>query len=279
MFSWFKQLDDLLRGRKTGPQMLTDGRIELPLSSFVPLAILLGAAYGFFMGWYAIFTREPSIYMPLLASAVKLPALFLVTLVVTFPSLYVFNALVGCRLSFTSTLRLLVGAIVVNVAVAASFGPILAFFTVSTTSYSFMIILNVILMGVAGVVGLAFLLHTLGRLAVRPWQPPPPPASPPDADHPVDPQNSSAETNAGPPREIGPLERLEGDMPDEALGQARSIFRIWVIIYGLVGAQTAWLLRPFIGSPNLEFSWFRPRSGNFFLSVFTQLRALFDVGP
>lgn len=273
MISWFKQLDDLLRGRKTGPQMLTDGRIELPLSSFVPLAILLGATYGFFMGWYAIFTREPAIYMPLLASAVKLPALFLVTLIVTFPSLYVFNALVGCRLSFTSTLRLLVGAIVVNVAVAASFGPILAFFTVSTTSYPFMIILNVILMAVAGVVGLAFLLHTLGRLAVRPWQPPTP-SPPPDGDNPADP-----EATAGPPREIGPLDRLEGETPDEAIGQARSIFRIWVIIYGLVGAQTAWLLRPFIGSPHLEFSWFRPRSGNFFLSVFTQLRALFDVGP
>ena len=116
MLAWFKQLDDLLRGRKTGPEILADGRIELPLSGFVPMAILLGATYGFFMGWYAFLTREPAIYMPLLASAIKLPALFLVTLIVTFPSLYVFNALVGCRLSFGATLRLLVGAIVVNVA-------------------------------------------------------------------------------------------------------------------------------------------------------------------
>lgn len=274
MLTWFRQLDDLLRGRKTGPEMLTDGRIDLPLRGFVPLAILLGATYGFFMGWYAVFTRETVMYQALFASAVKLPAVFLVTLIVTFPSLYVFNALVGCRLSFTSTLRLLVGAIVVNVTVAASFGPILAFFTVSTTSYSFIIILNVILMAISGVVGLAFLLHTLGRLAVRPWQPPsvPPPVEANDS------TDKAASASDEPPRQLGPLDRLEGDVPDEALGQARFIFRIWVIIYGLVGAQTGWLLRPFIGSPDLPFSWFRPRSGNFFQSVFTQLRMLFDVG-
>ena len=90
--------------------------------------MLLGAVYGFFMGWYAIMGREPAEYMQLVASMVKLPALFLLTLLVTFPSLYVFNALVGSRLSFGATLRLLVGAIVVNVTVAASFGPILGFF-------------------------------------------------------------------------------------------------------------------------------------------------------
>ena len=35
----------------------------------------------------------------LFASAVKVPALFFLTLAVTFPSLYVFNALVGSRLA------------------------------------------------------------------------------------------------------------------------------------------------------------------------------------
>ena len=127
--SWFRQLDDLMRGRKTAPECLAEGRIELPLRRFVPWAVVLGLTYGFFIGWYAIFSREPACYTKLVASTVKLPALFLLTLVVTFPSLYVFNALVGCRLSFSSTLRLLVGAIVVNLAVAASFGPILGFFT------------------------------------------------------------------------------------------------------------------------------------------------------
>ena len=247
MRAWFRQLDDLLRGRKTGPEDLAEGRIELALRVFVPAAIVLGAAYGSFMGWYAVLDRVPASYMQLIASMVKLPALFLLTLVVTLPSLYVFNALVGCRLSFSATLRLLVGAIVVNLAVAASFGTILGFFTLSTTSYPFMILLNVALLAAAGFVGLGFLLRTLQRLAL--WQ-------------------SQAAT-----------ENDEADAaPQAGLGQANVVFRIWVIIYGLVGAQMGWLLRPFIGSPNLPFEWLRVRQGNFFQSVFRQVQILLEGG-
>jgi hypothetical protein len=42
------------------------------------------------------------------------------TLIVTFPSLCVFNALVGRRLTMPATLRLLVGVLVVDVTVAAT---------------------------------------------------------------------------------------------------------------------------------------------------------------
>ena len=52
------------------------------------------------------------------------------------------------------------------------------------------------------------------------------------------------------------------------------VFHIWVIIYGLVGAQMGWLLRPFIGHPNMPFEWFRARQGNFFQSVWHQLEKL-----
>ena len=52
------------------------------------------------------------------------------------------------------------------------------------------------------------------------------------------------------------------------------IFQIWVIIYGLVGAQMGWLLRPFIGSPDLPFAWYRERGGNFFEAVFSQIEKL-----
>ncbi|RJP30858.1 MAG: hypothetical protein C4547_16200 [Phycisphaerales bacterium] len=322
MASALQQLDDLLRGRKTAPEQLAEGRVDLPLGVFVPLAVGLGAVYGFFMGWYALFSRDPASLWQLMASTVKLPALFFVTLVVTLPSLYVFNALVGCRLSLTATVRLLVAAIAVNVTVAASLAPILGFFTFSTTSYSFMILLNVALLTISGIVGLAFLLHTLRRLAMasgplpraalaHPSPKPPPTAHPPtgavgpagtgvtggpSAASPAAPAAgapsgsppagpSSVSPLGGPPSGSPPaspppgvLDRLPNH-DDEALGSARSIFRIWMIIYGLVGAQTGWLLRPFIGTPDLPFQWFRPRGeGNFFLAVARQLRNLLGGG-
>src|SRR5207253_113996 len=51
----------------------------------------------------------------------------------------------------------------------------------------------------------------------------------------------------------------------------RLVFRIWVFLFALVGAQMGWVLRPFIGHPHVAFSFFRPRSSNFFEGVFNAL--------
>lgn len=284
MISWFRQLDELLRGRRTVPQRLAIGDVDIRLRLFVPLAIALGASYGFFMGWFGVVGREAPNYMQTIASIVKLPALFLLTLMVTLPSLYVFNALMGSRLFFGATLRLLVGAVVVNLTVAAAFGPILGFFTISTTSYSFMILLNVLLLAIAGIVGLGFLLKVLRRVSTyqairqaeerRASRPAPPPviAGEPSGLSAMA-QSSGAGSNAAAPI-TAPLEFEDEDASADASGQANSIFRVWLIIYSLVGAQMGWLLRPFIGSPDMEFTWFRARQGNFFQSVYSHLQAL-----
>src|SRR5947199_302216 len=58
-------------------------------------------------------------------------------------------------------------------AVLSSLGPIFAFFSVSTTSYSFMILVNVVVFAVSGLLGLVFLLQTLHRLSVAPREPVP----------------------------------------------------------------------------------------------------------
>jgi hypothetical protein len=239
---WLKQLDTLLRGERTTLDALRGGIIDVPMRVFVPVAVGLGCVYGFCMGWFAM-TARAGAWMQLIASMVKLPALFLLTLLVTFPSLYVFNALVGCRLGFVAALRLLVAAVVVNLAVGASLGPILAFFTVSTSSYAFIVLLNVVLLSIAGCVSLGFMLRTLRRIEAVSI-------------------GEAVDAGAESPRRVLDVES----------GAANGIFKVWVVIYALVGAQMGWLLRPFIGNPNMEFSWFRPREGNFFLSVFEHLR-------
>ena len=52
------------------------------------------------------------------------------------------------------------------------------------------------------------------------------------------------------------------------------VFAIWLLLYMFVGTQLAWVLRPFVGSPNMEFRLFRPRHGNFYESVLESLRNL-----
>ena len=259
MREWFKALDGLLRGDSTRLAALKEGSIGVRAGGLCAVAIILGLAYGICMGFFALFREGGPWWNQFLATTLKVPLLFFLTLLITFPSLYVFNALAGSRLTIVSVLRLLVASLAVNLAVLASLGPISAFFAVSTTSYSFMVLLNVAVFGAAGVFGLLFLLRTLHRLVVATTEPPPEPAPP--ALPPVIPGSESA---------IDPLEgRLMGR-------HEKLVFRCWMVVFALVGSQMAWVLRPFLGNPKLEFTWFRGRGSSFFESVWQHLANLFQ---
>jgi hypothetical protein len=162
MTRWFKQLDEILRGDATGRDRLREGRLDIPVGGILFVIVILAAFYGLCMGVYAMIRTHAGSegWMQLVASAVKLPLLFLLTLFVTLPSLYVFNAIVGSRLTVMSVLRLLAAMLGVMLAVLASLGPIVAFFAVSTANYPFMKLLNVVMATIAGLLGLAFLLRT-----------------------------------------------------------------------------------------------------------------------
>jgi len=275
LFGWFVELDRILKGEATRIADLRNASIQLPVRGVSFVLILLGMLYGVCMGCYALINQGNN--MQMLASAVKVPALFFLTLVVTLPSLYVFNALVGSRLTVGSLVRLFVATLGVNLAVLSSLGPIVAFFSVNTTTYSFMVLLNVIVFAIAGVLGLSFLLQTLQRLHIARYGHPPqfPTTHAPRAIESLDAgeeiiQAESIET----PAELGPLEAIEG----RALGRRiKAVFTIWMLVFGLVGAQMSWILRPFVGAPDSPFQWFRPRGSNFFEAVVHVLRSVFSL--
>src|SRR4051794_35250833 len=264
MFRAFKALDRVLRGEATQLPALREGTIEIPSGTLTGVLIVLGMIAGACTGLFAVITRysdDPANaiqgWEQLLASTVKVPLLFCLTLLVTFPSLYVFNALVGSRLSMVAMLRLLVAALCVMMAVLASLGPIVAFFAVSTTSYPFMKLLTVVAYAIAGALGLSFLLQTLHRLALAQMAEDAPTAAPPPVA-----SDETDETAAPPPpprsytSAPGALERVRAWQLDP---RVRVIFRIWVVVFGLVGAQMSWVLRPFVGDPNKPFTFFRER--------------------
>jgi hypothetical protein len=275
MVNALRDLDRILRGDATQIETLREASLDVSVRRLAGLLIVLGGIYGLCMGSYAVFRHnEPDYpyYNQLLSTTLKVPALFLLTLAVTFPSLYVFNALVGSRLSLLPVLRLLVASLGVNLAVLASLGPIVAFFGVSTTSYPFMVLLNVAVFSVAGVLGLLFLLQTLHRLTL---------AGVKKSDLPADasPEIIVAEDATMPTRrsvlELGALDRTQGHVLGE---HVKKVFWCWIFVFGLVGAQMGWVLRPFVGDPDGPFVWFRERHGNFFESVWKTLQALFAGG-
>ena len=76
-------------------------------------------------------------------------------------------------------------------------------------------------------------------------------------------------------RSFGALDRLDGHV----LGpHVKTVFRIWVLVFGLVGAQMAWVLRPFIGAPGQPFVIFRGKQSNFFEAIWQQLADMLRGG-
>ncbi|MFK7819353.1 MAG: hypothetical protein AB8G99_11595 [Planctomycetaceae bacterium] len=260
-----KDLDRILRGEKTRLTDLQDGTVDVSFPGLTSLIVILGVISGACIGVFALF-RDPPAWQQLVASSAKIPALFLLTLLITFPSLYVFNALVGSRLRLVALSKLLIASLGVTVSLTAAFGPIVAFFSVSTTSYPFMVLLNVLVYAIAGVMGLYFLLQTLHRITSLDLQGP---LSKPE---PVYGPFPEGERPAPTRQATGALDRIEGLM---LAGHVKTVFRTWVIVFALVGAQMSWVLRPFIGDPNTPFAWFRPRGSNFFAAVFNAFCNLF----
>jgi hypothetical protein len=251
------ELDRVLRGDLTRVSSLRRGGLEISPVRLSLVITVLAMLYGICMGTYALFKPSGPTALQVVANMIKVPVLFFLTLLVTLPSLYVFNALVGSRLDLVTVLRLLIASLGVMVAVLASLGPIVAFFSVSTASYPFIILFNVAVYAVSGFLGLAFLLQTLHRLSALDSQPPP-----------------AAEVAAQPEGEpASALDRLE----NRALNKhVKTVFRLWVFVFALVGAQMGWVLRPFIGNPALPFTWFRDRESNFFQAVFHTFISLFS---
>ena len=67
--------------------------------------------------------------------------------------------------------------------------------------------------------------------------------------------------------------RLVGKL-DESLSKNGRLLFIWMLIFGLVGAQMGYMLRPFIGDPEEPWRIFRNFGGNILLDVFKMLKKL-----
>ena len=92
-----------------------------------------------------------------LSSAVKLPVLFLATLIVCSPTLYFFNVLFRSNQSMTQNIAVILTAITVTAVILLSFAPITMFFLLTTSHYQFFKLLNVIIFAIAGIAGVVFL--------------------------------------------------------------------------------------------------------------------------
>ncbi len=146
-------IETILRNRRGFFTEIRDG-VELgqKMRAMLVSGVAFLALYGAVMG------STHSLWQAL-SSAVKLPILFLATLVVCSPTLYFFNLIFGSSQSLTQNFALILTALTVTAVLLLSFAPIVLFFLLTTSHYQFFKLLNVGVFTIAGIVGVTFLGH------------------------------------------------------------------------------------------------------------------------
>ncbi|KPQ34951.1 MAG: Protein of unknown function (DUF3262) [Phormidesmis priestleyi Ana] len=218
----FDTLIRLLRDRrKFLDEVRNNEKLETKIASLLVSSSLFFAIYGAIIGAYSGFLQT-------LSSAIKLPALYLLTLLICLPTLYFFDILFGSRLNFKQYITMALTAVAVISVLLFSFAPVILFFLISVKDYFFFLLLNVLIMAITGSIGVRLFYKGMRDIT-----------STPDIVSPVVSQKSR-----------------------------RYLLQGWVILYGLVGSQLGWTLRPFLGFDGEPFQMFRPEiEGNFYTQI------------
>jgi len=186
-----------------------------------------------FFAIYGAIIGASSTWKQAIMSAIKLPAFYLITVIICFPTLYFFNVMFGSKRSFEQYLTLLMTAVTFISVLLFAFAPVSLFFLISTYDYNFFKLLNVAIFALTGFLGVSFLYQGMNFL-------------------------SEEDTNG--------------------LKIRNQILQFWLVLYGFVGCQLGWTLRPFFGDPDQPFSVFRARGSNFYLNILEGIAHLFQNG-
>ncbi|GLY98142.1 hypothetical protein [Actinoplanes sp. NBRC 103695] len=281
-------IERILRDRQGIWQQVVEDRDLTKLTGQMLVSSVIAlAAYGAVLGSFH------SVLMAL-TSAVKLPLLFLVTLAICLPTLYLFNLVFGARLSVRQSLSLVMVAMTVTAMLAVAFAPISLFFLITAPDYGFFKLLNVAILALSALVGLRFLtggmrvlnehglLQPEKKAEVAPVSPAVPAlvtAGAPAAQENPPVQGPPAQAPGPQPRPFPPGTHhpyaRQPMAPKPAAPPSMTLLYVWILLFGFVGTQLAWTLRPFFGSPDKPFSLYREIDGNFYAEILRTIANLF----
>ncbi|WP_030440662.1 hypothetical protein [Actinoplanes subtropicus] len=283
-------IERILRDRQGVWRQLVEDR-DLPrlVGQMLASTVLALAVYGAVLGSFHSAAMAGT-------SAVKLPLLFLATLAICLPTLYLFNLVFGARLSVRQSLALVMVALTVTAMLALAFAPISLFFLITAPNYQFFKLLNVAILALSALVGLRFMTDGMRVLNQHGLLAPPVASTVPAEAVPVPAEAAAVPAEEKVPAAVGAgngaappaqqvqvplgyvLQPIQRPAPARAGGQtppSMTLLYIWILLFGFVGTQLAWTLRPFFGSPGKPFSLYREIDGNFYAEIFKTISHLF----
>lgn len=145
---FLRRVDDLLRRGSVGAPSLPYRR-ESRSGHFLSLILTFGLFYGGVMGTYG--GAQADRLWQVVYSAAKVPLLLLATFLLSLPSFFVLNALLGLRNDFERVAAALLATQAGLTVILASLAPLTAFWYVSGSDYQPAILFNGLMFAVASV--------------------------------------------------------------------------------------------------------------------------------
>lgn len=201
-FAWLRLIDYMMQRRDA---LLADIASERDLPNYIAdmliVTTLLMALYGLLVG-VNVGGRQ------MLMNPVKLPWLLILTLALCVPSLHIFSAFLGSKLTFAQNLALATTSVAIIAIVLTAFAPIVWFFMFASNHYEFGVLVNLVAFCIAGLLGVSYLFSAARHL----YQSYP--------------------------------------QPQRFLG----FLTMWIMLYGIVGAQMAYNLGPYFRKTDVFFN-------------------------
>jgi membrane-bound ClpP family serine protease len=219
-------IDNLLRHRDSCFKEIFENRnVGRQISMLLTFILCVSTFYGAVMGSFGHDWRQ------ILSAGIKVPMLYLLTLLVCFPLLYVINVLMGSKLRLRQTFALILIALAINCILLGVCSPIALVFQITGSNYHFIKLLHVAIFGLGALWGMIALWRGL----------------------------------------IGMCEK-SNLYPKQAI----KILQVWMLIFGFVGTQMAWSLRPYVGAPDKQWEFVRTQESNFYVGVWISLKKIGD---
>ncbi len=251
----FAVLLTLLRDRKSFlDEIRRDIKTERKVGALLISSSLFFAVYGAIIG-------SSSGWLQAISSAIKLPALYLITLIICLPTLFFFDILFGSKLNFGQYAALLLTNIGIISVLLFSFAPITLFFLISIHDYNFFLLLNVGIFALTGLIGIKLLyqaMRTIDYPKLVALEPEP-------------------QTDDFLPIDETPVRVNDPRLASDTSKTRIKLLQFWLVLYGLVGSQLGWTLRPFFGAPGEPFQLFRTIEGNFYSQVIRSFLTLIGI--
>jgi hypothetical protein len=135
-------------------KITNEAQLKSEILKHLILVFLFSLIYGAIMGSYNSFMQAVS-------SAIKMPVLILLIIIICFPAFYVIQTVLGSKLSLSQMVSIILAGFVFMTCIMVSFSTIVIFFMITGDNYNFLKLLHVLIIMTAGFFGMRAIVEAL----------------------------------------------------------------------------------------------------------------------